>query len=135
MPPHAFCKIDKTLNKGMVGSDVYICYKKSMAKKDTIAYKPGRSSFDKTVNVTYFLVATNTLCCYEGHRTSADLLIVSDILAKTTTTSHHMEPLLDCLNFLVEGPFNTMVSQQECQLKLITGLSTCFRSLLLQSFH
>ena len=43
MPPHAFCKIDKTLNKGMVGSDVYICYKKSMAKKDTIAYKPGRS--------------------------------------------------------------------------------------------
>ena len=54
MPPHAFCKIDKTLNKGMVGSDVYICYKKSMAKKDTIAYKPGRSSFDKTVNVTYF---------------------------------------------------------------------------------
>ena len=50
MPPHAFCKIDKTLNKGMVGSDVYICYKKSMAKKDTIAYKPGRSSFDKSVN-------------------------------------------------------------------------------------
>ena len=48
MPPHAFCKIDKTLNKGMVGSDVYICYKKSMAKKDTIAYKPGRS-FVKTV--------------------------------------------------------------------------------------
>ena len=42
VPPHAFCKIDKTLNKGMVGSDVYICYKKSMAKKDTIAYKPGK---------------------------------------------------------------------------------------------
>ena len=57
MPPHAFCKIDKTLNKGMVGSDVYICYKKSMAKKDTIAYKPGRSSFD-TVNT--FVITMDT---------------------------------------------------------------------------
>ncbi len=43
MPPHAFCRIDKNLNKGMVGSDVFICYKKSMAKKDTIAYKPGEN--------------------------------------------------------------------------------------------
>src|SRR2546426_956622 len=29
-PPHAFCLIRKNLNKGMVGSDVFICYKKSM---------------------------------------------------------------------------------------------------------
>ena len=72
MPPHAFCKIDKTLNKGMVGSDVYICYKKSMAKKDTIAYKPGRS-FVKTVNCQTLLSIFNShkqLCCYEEHRTS-----------------------------------------------------------------
>ncbi|XP_013393388.1 C-myc promoter-binding protein [Lingula anatina] len=39
--PHAFCQIPKTLNKGMVGSDVYLCYKKSMTKTNVLAYKPG----------------------------------------------------------------------------------------------
>ncbi|XP_019625395.1 PREDICTED: C-myc promoter-binding protein-like [Branchiostoma belcheri] len=40
-PPHAFCQIDKNLNKGMVGSDVFLCYKKSMAKMNYISYKAG----------------------------------------------------------------------------------------------
>ena len=39
--PHGFKKIDKTLNKGMVGSDVFLCYKKSMNRPDLISYKPG----------------------------------------------------------------------------------------------
>lgn len=37
-PPHAFCLIEKNLNKGMVGSDVYICYRKSLARPRSIAY-------------------------------------------------------------------------------------------------
>ncbi|XP_063215906.1 DENN domain-containing protein Crag isoform X2 [Bacillus rossius redtenbacheri] len=41
MPPHAFCMINKNLNKGMVGSDVFICYKKSMNRANLISYKPG----------------------------------------------------------------------------------------------
>ncbi|XP_069704600.1 DENN domain-containing protein Crag [Periplaneta americana] len=40
-PPHAFCMISKNLNKGMVGSDVYLCYKKSMNRANLISYKPG----------------------------------------------------------------------------------------------
>lgn len=40
-PPHSFKRIDKTLNKGMVGCDVYLCYKKSMNRPDLISYKPG----------------------------------------------------------------------------------------------
>lgn len=40
-PPHAFCLIQKNLNKGMVGSDVYLCYKKSVLKPKSINYKPG----------------------------------------------------------------------------------------------
>ncbi|XP_055954138.1 C-myc promoter-binding protein-like [Argiope bruennichi] len=40
-PPHAFCKIDKNLNKGVVGSDVFLCYKKSMNRPDLLSYKPG----------------------------------------------------------------------------------------------
>ncbi|XP_074649748.1 C-myc promoter-binding protein-like [Tubulanus polymorphus] len=41
MAPHAFCQINKNLNRGMVGSDVFLCYKKSMVKTNTIAYNPG----------------------------------------------------------------------------------------------
>lgn len=39
-PPHAFCCISKNLNKGMLGSDVFLCYKKSMNKAKLITYKP-----------------------------------------------------------------------------------------------
>ncbi len=40
-PPHSFYKIDKNLNRGMVGSDVYVCYKKSMNRPNAIIYEPG----------------------------------------------------------------------------------------------
>ncbi|XP_008310305.1 C-myc promoter-binding protein isoform X1 [Cynoglossus semilaevis] len=40
-PPHTFCKVDKNLNSSMWGSSVYLCYKKSLAKTNTIAYKAG----------------------------------------------------------------------------------------------
>lgn len=40
VPPHSFKIIDKSLNKGMMGSDVYICYKQSMNRPDLISYKP-----------------------------------------------------------------------------------------------
>lgn len=39
-PPHAYCKIDRNLNKGMVGSDIFLCYKKSMNRPDLICYEP-----------------------------------------------------------------------------------------------
>ncbi|XP_034444461.1 C-myc promoter-binding protein isoform X1 [Hippoglossus hippoglossus] len=41
IPPHTFCKVDKNLNSSMWGSSVYLCYKKSLAKANTIAYKAG----------------------------------------------------------------------------------------------
>ncbi|XP_078097286.1 C-myc promoter-binding protein isoform X3 [Mustelus asterias] len=40
-PPHTFCRVDKNLNSSMWGSAVYLCYKKSLAKTNTIAYKAG----------------------------------------------------------------------------------------------
>ncbi|XP_050331360.1 DENN domain-containing protein Crag isoform X2 [Bactrocera neohumeralis] len=39
-PPHAFCLIYKTLNRGYMGSDVYLCYKKSMYRPKLISYQP-----------------------------------------------------------------------------------------------
>uniref|UniRef100_A0AAQ5Z227 DENN/MADD domain containing 4A n=1 Tax=Amphiprion ocellaris TaxID=80972 RepID=A0AAQ5Z227_AMPOC len=41
VPPHTFCKVDKNLNSSMWGSSVYLCYKKSLAKANAIAYKAG----------------------------------------------------------------------------------------------
>ncbi|KAM9480967.1 C-myc promoter-binding protein isoform 2-T2 [Clarias gariepinus] len=40
-PPYAFCKVDKNLNSSMWGSSMYLCYKKSLAKTNTIAFKAG----------------------------------------------------------------------------------------------
>lgn len=40
-PPHTYCKVDKNLNNSMWGSAVYLCYKKSVAKTNTISYKAG----------------------------------------------------------------------------------------------
>ncbi|XP_042330876.1 C-myc promoter-binding protein isoform X2 [Sceloporus undulatus] len=40
-PPHTFCKVDRNLNNSMWGSAVYLCYKKSVAKTNTISYKAG----------------------------------------------------------------------------------------------
>ncbi|CAH6872352.1 C-myc promoter-binding protein [Phodopus roborovskii] len=40
-PPHTFCKVDKNLNNSMLGSAVYLCYKKSVAKTNTVSYKAG----------------------------------------------------------------------------------------------
>ena len=34
VPPHSFKKIDKTLNKGMLGADVYLCVKRSINRPD-----------------------------------------------------------------------------------------------------
>ncbi|CAJ0570034.1 unnamed protein product, partial [Mesorhabditis spiculigera] len=40
IPPHTYYKIPKNLNKGFVGSEVYICYKKSLGSAKRLAYKP-----------------------------------------------------------------------------------------------
>ncbi|XP_019723070.1 C-myc promoter-binding protein-like isoform X1 [Hippocampus comes] len=40
-PPHTFCKVEKNLNSSMWGSSVYLCYKKSVTKTNSIAYKAG----------------------------------------------------------------------------------------------
>ena len=39
--PEICLQIDKSLNKGMVGSDVYLCYKRTMMRPDFISYRPG----------------------------------------------------------------------------------------------
>lgn len=40
-PPHTFCKVDRNLNCGMWGSNVFVCYKKSVSASNSISYKAG----------------------------------------------------------------------------------------------
>ncbi|OCU00943.1 DENN domain-containing protein 4C isoform X1 [Xenopus laevis] len=40
-PPHTFCKVDKNLNCGMWGSNVFLCYKKSVPASNSMPYKAG----------------------------------------------------------------------------------------------
>ncbi|XP_046861364.1 C-myc promoter-binding protein-like isoform X2 [Xenia sp. Carnegie-2017] len=37
--PHAFCLIQKNLNKGMMSSDVFLCYRKSLARPHCITFE------------------------------------------------------------------------------------------------
>ncbi|VDP01248.1 unnamed protein product [Soboliphyme baturini] len=39
-PPHTYYKLNKNLNKGLVGNDVFLCYKKSLSSVNQIAYRP-----------------------------------------------------------------------------------------------
>ena len=41
-PPHTFWKIsDRNLNNSLMGSDVFLCYKKAMASRSYLMYQPG----------------------------------------------------------------------------------------------
>ncbi|KAM6294163.1 DENN domain-containing protein 4B [Aegotheles albertisi] len=39
--PHTFCRVDKNLNTGMWGPALFLCYKISMAKANTLVYEAG----------------------------------------------------------------------------------------------
>ena len=39
-PPHSFVRIDRNLNRSLVGSDVYLCFKRSMSRPEHISFKP-----------------------------------------------------------------------------------------------
>ncbi|CAL1604637.1 unnamed protein product [Knipowitschia caucasica] len=40
-PPHTYCRVDRNLNSTMWGTPVYLCYKKSVFKPNTMVYKAG----------------------------------------------------------------------------------------------
>uniref|UniRef100_A0A673M793 DENN/MADD domain containing 4A n=1 Tax=Sinocyclocheilus rhinocerous TaxID=307959 RepID=A0A673M793_9TELE len=76
-PPHAFCKVDKNLNSSMWGSAVYLCYKKSLAKTNTLAFKAGLlsrypeedyDSFPLPESVPLFCLPTGaSIECWPSH--------------------------------------------------------------------
>ncbi|XP_060111742.1 DENN domain-containing protein 4B [Heteronotia binoei] len=39
--PHTFCRVDRNLNAGMWGPALFLCYKKALAKGNTLVYEAG----------------------------------------------------------------------------------------------
>ncbi|KAL3084594.1 hypothetical protein niasHS_009147 [Heterodera schachtii] len=59
-PPHTFYKIPKNLNKSMIGSEVYVCYKKSQLACKRIAYTPAvLDCFPRVPNIDESLLVRN----------------------------------------------------------------------------
>ncbi|XP_075224805.1 DENN domain-containing protein Crag isoform X2 [Lycorma delicatula] len=89
-PPHAFCMINKNLNKGLVGSDVYLCYKKSMNRVNLITYKPGillrypfvdRPNFPFPASVPLFCLPVGaTLECWPATAQEPDAVFSTFVL-------------------------------------------------------
>lgn len=63
-PPHAFCVINKNLNKGMLGSDVFLCYKKSMNRANLISFKPAILYKYPIVDYSSFIFPTFYCCSH-----------------------------------------------------------------------
>ncbi|KAM4663320.1 DENN domain-containing protein 4B isoform 2-T3 [Discoglossus pictus] len=52
--PHTFCKVDRNLNTSMFGPDLFLCYKKAMAKTHSLVYEAGViSRFPDTDSETF----------------------------------------------------------------------------------
>ncbi|ETE60608.1 C-myc promoter-binding protein, partial [Ophiophagus hannah] len=70
-PPHTFCKVDKNLNNSMWGLSAYLCYKKSVAKTNTISYK---ADIQKKTTI-HFLCQSRSLSfvCQWGQQLNAGL--------------------------------------------------------------
>ncbi|XP_074593897.1 DENN domain-containing protein Crag [Brevipalpus obovatus] len=63
-PPHAYCLINKNLNKGLIGSSVFLCYKKSMNRPPSLRYEPSiLGRFPLVDNDCYPLPESVSLFC------------------------------------------------------------------------
>ncbi|CAD5218783.1 unnamed protein product [Bursaphelenchus okinawaensis] len=64
VPPHTYFKIDKNLNKGMVGSGVYVCYKKAQSSSKRISYKPAiLDCYPKVEDITNSIAQNVSMFC------------------------------------------------------------------------
>ncbi|XP_047003127.1 DENN domain-containing protein Crag isoform X1 [Schistocerca americana] len=126
--PHAFCMINRNLNKGMVGSDVFLCYKKSMNRATSISYKPGilsrypyadRRDFPFPPSVPMFcLPMGSTIECWPVSATqprpvfSTFVLTVSDAAEKVYGSA---------VTFYERIPKDALSSKQQEELELNDG--------------
>ncbi|KAL1007596.1 hypothetical protein UPYG_G00088880, partial [Umbra pygmaea] len=124
-PPHTFCKVDKNLNSSMWGSAVYLCYKKSVAKTHTIAYKAGLfsrypeedyESFPLPESVPLFCLPMGaTIEAWPAH-TKYSLPVFSTFVL---TGSSGEKVYGAAIQFYEPYPQDSLTDQQRCQLGLL----------------
>jgi len=122
-PPHTFIKIDKNLNNSMLGSTVYLCYKRSLNRPDHISLNPvmlerfpqeNNPSFPLEDNISLFCLPMGaTLECWP-----ADII-------RTTTTSTFVLTLPNVqrvygsvISFYEDYPETKLTESQRKLLKL-----------------
>uniref|UniRef100_A0A915DBA8 Uncharacterized protein n=1 Tax=Ditylenchus dipsaci TaxID=166011 RepID=A0A915DBA8_9BILA len=107
--PHTYYKIDKNLNKAMVGSAVYVCYKKSQSCCKRIAYKPEvLDCFPKIKDITESLAQNVPMFClpmgaliesWSENRKEAEKLFSTCVLTDEKGTKYYV---LELSNFAEE---------------------------------
>uniref|UniRef100_T1IU82 UDENN domain-containing protein n=1 Tax=Strigamia maritima TaxID=126957 RepID=T1IU82_STRMM len=118
IPPHTFCTIPKNLNKGMVGSDVYLCYKKSMNKAKSIAYKPAvleqfpimqHDDFDLPPSVPLFCLPMGaTVECWPAKARNP-----APVFSTFVLTSHTVEKVYGAAVTFYERLSSTITAEQK----------------------
>ncbi|XP_024116990.1 C-myc promoter-binding protein [Oryzias melastigma] len=126
-PPHTFCKVEKNLNSSMWGSSVYLCYKKSVAKTNTMAYKAGLfsrypeedyESFPLPESVPLFCLPMGaTIECWPAN-TKYSLPIFSTFVF---TGASGEKVYGAAIQFYEPYPLECLTNQQLCQLGLLSA--------------
>ncbi|KAM8960536.1 DENN domain-containing protein 4C [Pelodytes ibericus] len=127
-PPHTFCKVDKNLNCGLWGSNVYLCYKKSVPASNSIAYKPGLifrypeedyESFPLSESVPLFCLPMGaTIECWAPH-IKHPLPVFSTFVL---TASSGEKVYGAAIQFYESYPREMMSEKQMMQLGMITAV-------------
>ncbi|MEE6459002.1 hypothetical protein FKM82_000499 [Ascaphus truei] len=128
-PPHTFCKVDKNLNCGMWGSNVYLCYKKSVPSSNSIAHKAGLifrypeedyESFPLSDSVPLFCLPMGaTIECWD-----AQIRYPLPIFSTFVLTGSTAEKVYGAaIQFYEPYPRDMLSEKQMMQLGLITAVN------------
>ncbi|KAM6230749.1 DENN domain-containing protein 4C isoform 3-T3 [Porphyrio hochstetteri] len=127
-PPHTFCKVDKNLNCGMWGSNVYLCYKKSVPASNSLAYKAGLifrypqenyESFPLSESVPLFCLPMGaTIECWDP-QTKYPLPVFSTFVL---TCSSAEKVYGAAIQFYEPYPRELLTERQQLQLGLVTAV-------------
>ncbi|XP_033992511.1 DENN domain-containing protein 4C isoform X2 [Trematomus bernacchii] len=125
-PPHTFCKVDKNLNCGMWGSNVFLCYKKSVSASNSISYKAGLifrypeedyESFPLSESVPLFCLPMGaTIECWAPN--TRDPLPVFSTFVLTISSGEKVYG--SAIQFYEPHPVDQLSEKQKIQLGLLT---------------
>uniref|UniRef100_T2MAU0 C-myc promoter-binding protein n=1 Tax=Hydra vulgaris TaxID=6087 RepID=T2MAU0_HYDVU len=103
-PPHAFCLIDRNLNQGLGGSAVYLCYRKSLARTNSLTYSAGLKLSQDIITSNQDVITSN-----QDVITSNQDVITSNQVSKTKILS--TQKVLQVLQVLQNYKDQRLVAQ------------------------